>query len=109
LLPGEDQSLLVRGNSLLVLNLGLNIIDGIGGLDLKGDGLARKGLDEAVIIVSVSNSIHGAVDGGAFGGSYICTERRKMSALCSTHEIDSVRRRSNLLFAVVYVVVDVED
>jgi hypothetical protein len=49
LLAGEDQSLLVRGNSLLVLNLGLDIIDRIGGLDLKSDGLARKGLDEAVV------------------------------------------------------------
>jgi len=48
LLSGEDQSLLVRRYSLLVLDLGLNIVDRIGGLDLKGDSLARKGLDEAV-------------------------------------------------------------
>ena len=27
LLPGEDQSLLVGGNTLLVLNLGLHILD----------------------------------------------------------------------------------
>jgi hypothetical protein len=53
LLSGEDQSLLVRGNSLLVLDLGLDIVDRIGGLDLKGDGLARKGLDEAVDFVSL--------------------------------------------------------
>jgi hypothetical protein len=58
LLSGEDQSLLVRRNPLLVLNLGLDIIDGIGGLDLKGDGLARKGLDEAIISVSVSVSTY---------------------------------------------------
>jgi hypothetical protein len=45
--------LLVRGDSLLVLDLGLNIVDRIGGLDLKGDGLARKGLDEAVDFVSL--------------------------------------------------------
>jgi hypothetical protein len=48
LLSSEDQSLLVRGNSLLVLDLGLDIVDRIRGLDLKGDGLAREGLDEAV-------------------------------------------------------------
>ena len=48
LLAGEDQSLLVRGNALLVLNLGLDIVDGVGRLDLKGDGLAREGFDEAV-------------------------------------------------------------
>ena len=48
LLAGEDQALLVRWDSLLVLDLGLDIVDGIGRLNLKGDGLARKGLDEAV-------------------------------------------------------------
>lgn len=42
LLAGEDQALLVRRNTLLVLNLGLDIIDGIAGLDLKGDGLASN-------------------------------------------------------------------
>ena len=31
---------------LLVLNLGLDIIDGVGRLHLEGDGLPRKGLDE---------------------------------------------------------------
>jgi hypothetical protein len=70
LLAGEDQSLLVWGNSiyarirfqsacspahlnpaavdapLLVLDLGLNIIDSVGRLHLKGDSLAREGLDE---------------------------------------------------------------
>jgi len=29
LLSGEDQSLLVRGNSLLILDLGLDIVDGV--------------------------------------------------------------------------------
>jgi hypothetical protein len=31
---------------LLVLDLGLDIVDGVRRLHLKGDGLARKGLDE---------------------------------------------------------------
>jgi hypothetical protein len=44
LLSSENQTLLIRGDSLLVLNLGLHIIDGIGRLDLEGDGLAGKGL-----------------------------------------------------------------
>jgi hypothetical protein len=39
---------LVWGNSLLVLDLALHIVDGVRGLDLKGDGLARQGLNEAV-------------------------------------------------------------
>ena len=30
----------------LILDLGLDIVDGVGRLHLKGDGLPRKGLDE---------------------------------------------------------------
>jgi hypothetical protein len=41
LLASEDQALLVRRDALLVLNLRLDIVDGIGALDLEGDGLAR--------------------------------------------------------------------
>ena len=40
LLAGENQALLVGGNALLVLDLALDIVDGVGGLNLKGDGLA---------------------------------------------------------------------
>ena len=46
LLAGEDQALLVGRNALLVLNLGLDVVDGVGRLDLKGDGFAREGLDK---------------------------------------------------------------
>lgn len=49
LLSGEDQSLLVWGDSLLILDLRLNVVDRIAGLDLKGDGLARQGLDETIV------------------------------------------------------------
>jgi hypothetical protein len=41
LLSGEDQSLLIWGDALLVLDLGLDIVDGIAALDLESDGLAR--------------------------------------------------------------------
>ena len=63
LLPGEDEPLLVRGNSLLVLNnkhefqlkwewseikyyldFGLDILDGIAWLHLQGDGLPSESL-----------------------------------------------------------------
>lgn len=40
LLTSEDQTLLVRGNALLILNLALNVVDGVTRLDLKGDCLA---------------------------------------------------------------------
>ena len=46
LLPSEDQPLLVRGDALLVLDLRLNIVDGIAGLHLKSDCLASKSLDK---------------------------------------------------------------
>jgi hypothetical protein len=34
LLAGEDQALLVRRNTLLILNLGLDIVDGVARLNL---------------------------------------------------------------------------
>ena len=42
LLSGEDQALLIWGNSLLVLNLSLHGLNGIGGLDVQSDGLSYK-------------------------------------------------------------------
>merc|ERR1712109_367108 len=46
LLASEDQPLLVRGDPLLVLDLGLHILDGVARLHLQGNGLTREGLDE---------------------------------------------------------------
>merc|ERR1711915_716682 len=46
LLAGEDQPLLIWGDSLLVLDLGLDVLDGVRGLHLEGDGLTGEGLDE---------------------------------------------------------------
>merc|ERR1711980_7161 len=46
LLSGKDQPLLVRGNAFLVLDLGLDILNCVTGLNLQGDGLASEGLDE---------------------------------------------------------------
>lgn len=46
LLARENQTLLVRRNTLLVLNLLLDTLDRVGGVDVQGDGLAGKSLDE---------------------------------------------------------------
>jgi len=46
LFSSENQSLLIWGDSFFVLDLGLDILDGVRALDLEGDGLAREGLDE---------------------------------------------------------------
>merc|ERR1712151_53625 len=56
LLASEDQALLVRRNALLVLDLALDIVDGVRGLHLKGDGLAREGLDEDLHLRWLSDS-----------------------------------------------------
>ena len=91
LLAGEDETLLVWGNSLLVLDLALHIVDGVRGLDLEGDGLARQGLNEAVAnpaLVPVPSSrshaqvvrcgvglcVRDSSEGGFVGAcTYICT------------------------------------
>ena len=46
LLSSEDQSLLVRGDAILVLDLALDSVDGVVTLDIQSDGLASQGLDE---------------------------------------------------------------
>ena len=43
LLSGKDQTLLIRRNSLLVLDLGLDVIDGVGWLHIKCDCFAGEG------------------------------------------------------------------
>lgn len=40
LFASKDQALLVRRDALLVLDLGLDVVDGVTGLHLEGDGLA---------------------------------------------------------------------
>ena len=40
LLASEDEALLIRRDALLVLDLGLDVLDGVRRLDLKGDLLS---------------------------------------------------------------------
>ena len=46
LLTSKDQALLVRGNALLVLNLRLDVLDRVRGLDLERNRLSCQGLNE---------------------------------------------------------------
>jgi len=46
LLACKDKTLLVWWNTFLILDLGLDIVDRIRSLDVKGDGLARQGFHE---------------------------------------------------------------
>ena len=61
LLSGEDQPLLVRRDALLVLNLGLDIVNGVAGLDIQGDGLASQGLHKDL---HTSTQAQDQVEGG---------------------------------------------
>jgi hypothetical protein len=46
LFSGEYETLLIGRDALLVLDLGLDVVDGIGRLDFKGNRLSREGFDE---------------------------------------------------------------
>jgi len=46
LLTGEDESLLIRWDTFFVLDLSLDILNGVSWLDIEGDGLTSEGLDE---------------------------------------------------------------
>ena len=46
LLAGEDEALLIRRNAFLVLDLGLDVVDAVGGLYFEGDVLARESSNE---------------------------------------------------------------
>merc|ERR1719400_1000970 len=46
LLPSEDQSLLLRWDSLFILNLGLHVLDGIIWFHIQRDRLSRQRLDK---------------------------------------------------------------
>jgi hypothetical protein len=54
LLTSEDQSLLIRWDTLFVLNLALHGLNSVAGLYIKGDGLASQGLDENLHTTSES-------------------------------------------------------
>ena len=46
LFSSEDKALLIWGDTFLVLDLSLHILDGVRGLNIKGDGLTGEGLNE---------------------------------------------------------------
>ena len=46
LFSGKDETLLIRGDTLLVLNFGLNVVDGVRWLNIERDCLTREGLYE---------------------------------------------------------------
>jgi len=65
LLAGEDEALLIGRDALLVLDLSLDILNGVRRLNVQSNGLACKGLDEdlhlevklLLIIYNLTNSV----------------------------------------------------
>merc|ERR1719199_865541 len=56
LLTSEDESLLIWGNTFLILDLSLDVLNGVCGLDIEGDGLTSEGLDEDLHTTSKSEN-----------------------------------------------------
>jgi len=46
LLASEDESLLVGRDTFFILDLSLDIVNGVTGLNIQGDGLASQSLDK---------------------------------------------------------------
>ena len=46
LLSGKDESLLIWRDAFFVLDLSLDVFDGVSWLDVQSDGLTSKGFDE---------------------------------------------------------------
>ena len=60
LLSSEDKSLLVWWDTFLILDLGLDVLDGVSWLDIEGDSLTSEGLDEDLHTSSKSeNQVEG--------------------------------------------------
>jgi len=55
LLSSKDEPLLIRGDAFLVLDLSLDIVNGVRGLNLEGDGLASEGLNEDLHLQTLKN------------------------------------------------------
>ncbi|KAH3660861.1 hypothetical protein OGATHE_005193 [Ogataea polymorpha] len=56
LLTSENQSLLIRRDTLFILNFRFHIIDSVRGLNLKGDGLSGQGFNENLHTTSQSQN-----------------------------------------------------
>ena len=53
LLPGKDKTLLVRWDAFLILDLGLDVVDGIGRFHIEGDGLTSERFDKNLSVPKV--------------------------------------------------------
>ncbi|KAM0913282.1 hypothetical protein ACQ4PT_012266 [Festuca glaucescens] len=103
LLTSEDEALLVRRDALLVLDLGLDIVDGVRGLDLQGDGLAGEGLHEDL---HATTQAENQVEGGLLLDVVVSEGTSVLELLASEDEALLVRRDALLVLDLCLDVVD---
>ena len=53
LLTGEDKSLLIRWDAFFVLDLGLDIFNGVGWFDIKSDSLTSESFNEDLHVLQM--------------------------------------------------------
>jgi len=94
LLTGEDESLLVRGDTFFVLDLSLDVFDGVRWLDIKGDGLSGEGLDKDLHSTSEAKD---QVEGGLFLDVVVSESSSVFKLLSSEDESLLIRRNSFLV------------
>ncbi|KAF7077747.1 hypothetical protein CFC21_082267 [Triticum aestivum] len=103
LLAGKDEALLVRGDALLVLDLGLDVVDGVRGLHLQRDGLARQGLHED--LHTTAKAEH-QVEGGLLLDVVVCQSAAILKLLAGEDEALLVRGDALLVLDLRLDVVD---
>jgi hypothetical protein len=103
LLTSEDQALLVRGNALLVLDLGLDVVDGVGRLNLQGDGLASEGIDKDL---HPTTETEHQVEGGLLLDVVVCQSATILKLLASKDKTLLVRGNALLVLDLRLHVVD---
>ncbi|KAM0883050.1 hypothetical protein ACQ4PT_031880 [Festuca glaucescens] len=103
LLASEDEALLVRGDALLVLDLRLDVVDGVRGLHLKGDGLASQGLDEDL---HATPETEDKVEGGLLLDVVVSKGPAVLQLLASKDEALLVRRDALLVLDLRLDIVD---
>ncbi len=96
LLTSENETLLVRGDALLVLDLLLHGLDGVGRVDIEGDGLASEGLDED-LHTSTTTEAEDKVKGGLLLDVVVSKGAAILELLTSENETLLVRGNALLV------------
>jgi len=103
LLSSEDESLIFRRDSFLVLDLGLDVADSVRSLNIESDGLSSNGLDEDLHTTSESED---EVESRFFLNVVVGESATILKLLSSEDESLLIRRDSFLVLDLGLDVVD---